>query len=167
MQVDSTVKAFDAFNSDSLFILGTDGNLWEAQGPFGNVPPARQLGAENVRAFLGVAGYPLVWALSAGILFSDSTPFPPTTFQAIGEHVLAFQPIESGAQGFFLTSDGVLYQWYGGPQQSTLVVDTDVMEFSATDGGNVLVLKTDGSLWWDQPQGLNPTKQTLIDTNVA
>jgi hypothetical protein len=167
VQVDSTVKAFDGFNPASCYILGTDGKLWEAHGPFGNVPPARQLGAENVRAFLGVAGYQLVWVLSAGNLFSLPSPFSGTltASQAIGQDVLAFQPIGSGAQGFFLTGDGVLHQWDG--PQGTSIVDSDVMEFSATDSGNILVLKTDGSLWWEQPHGHNPTTKTLIDNSVA
>ena len=172
VQVDANVKAFDAFNPSTLVVLGTDNNLWEVHGPFGNVPPSRQLGAQNVRAFLGVAGYPLVWAIFyGGQLASLQTPFTgtPSIFQNIAGSVIGLQPVNSGAQGFYLTSDGVLHQWLGSGADGggSFAVESQVMEFSATDIQNVLVLGADSSLTWKQLRGLNPTVSTLIDNTVA
>ena len=42
------------------------------------------------------------------------------------------------------------------------------MEFVATDAENVLVLGTDGKLWWEQaPFGTVPPARKLIDATVA
>jgi hypothetical protein len=42
-QIDSNVVAFHAYDTDHVYVLGSDGNLWLEQGPWGSVPPARQL----------------------------------------------------------------------------------------------------------------------------
>jgi hypothetical protein len=40
--VDGNVQGFQGLDSQTVLVLGTDGNLWLEHAPFGNSPPARQ-----------------------------------------------------------------------------------------------------------------------------
>jgi hypothetical protein len=42
-QVDGNVASFDMIDESAVYVLGTDGNLWQETAPFGTVPPTRQL----------------------------------------------------------------------------------------------------------------------------
>lgn len=55
-QVDATVSSFQAFDRDTLAILGNDGNLWFATSPWGQVPPSRQQIDANVWTFISTQG---------------------------------------------------------------------------------------------------------------
>jgi hypothetical protein len=54
-QIDGNVVAFDALDSDHVYVLGSNGNLWLEQGPWGSVPPSRQLVDGSVMQPLAMA----------------------------------------------------------------------------------------------------------------
>ena len=66
-----------------------------------------------------------------------------------------------------LRSDGTLWLEQGSSPTAPPArhqIDSNVMEFAATDTGNVLVLGTDGKLWWEQaPFRTIPPMRRLID----
>ncbi len=47
-QIDANAVAFHAIDNDHVYVLGSDGKLWLEQGPWGHVPPTRQLVDQNV-----------------------------------------------------------------------------------------------------------------------
>jgi hypothetical protein len=49
-QIDGNVVAFNAVDSDHVYVLDSKGNLWLEQGPWGAVPPFRQLIDDHVWA---------------------------------------------------------------------------------------------------------------------
>ena len=61
-QIDGNVVAFHAWDGDHVYVLGSDGNLWLEQGPWGRVPPSRQLVDGNVM-HLAVTGLQMQYQL--------------------------------------------------------------------------------------------------------
>ena len=132
-------------------MLGTDGNLWLEQAPFGKVPPARQPVDANVRAFQALGVNAFVWVLGTdGKLWLEQAPFGrvPPKRQQIDANVLAFQPLDIN-DVIVLGSDGNLWLEqapFGTVPPKRQQIDGNVMEFMASDTQNVLVLGTDGKL---------------------
>ena len=58
-----------------IFVLGTDGNLWLEQAPFGNVPPSRVQVDGNVRAFRAVNENYVFVLGQDGKLWWEQAPF--------------------------------------------------------------------------------------------
>jgi hypothetical protein len=149
---------------------GQNSSLWLEQGPFGHVPPSRQLVATDVRGFRALAVPDWVWVLdNERNLWLCSSPFGSTR-QQIDGNVLAFQPLDID-HVVVLGTDGNLWLEqapFGHVPPSRQQIDGNVMEFAATDENNVLVLGTDGQLWWEQaPWNVVPPHRQLIDGTVA
>jgi hypothetical protein len=51
VRIDGSVQAFQAINTQNIIVLGKGGMLWKKQGPFGVVPPRRQLVDSFVKQF--------------------------------------------------------------------------------------------------------------------
>lgn len=63
--VDANVSSFQPVDSDTVYVVGTDGNLWLEFGPFGNqVPPNRVQVDGNVLSF---------WAVDDNIAYVEGT----------------------------------------------------------------------------------------------
>jgi hypothetical protein len=72
---------------DWAWVLGTDGNLWLEQGPFGTVPPSRQHIDGNVAAFQPIDLNDVLVLGSNGNLWLEHGPFgvvPPSRQQVDG-----------------------------------------------------------------------------------
>jgi hypothetical protein len=118
-------------NQSQVFVLGSDGNLWFEQGPFGNV-------AQTIRTRQQVDG-------SVTNLYSQ-----------VGENRIwrpSFQAI-SATEIFVLGTDGNLWQEFGGKTWTVPLtianrsqVDSSVETFQVLDTNTVFVLGTDGNLW--------------------
>jgi hypothetical protein len=158
-------------NSNYIFVLGNDGNLWLDTGPFGTVPPSRQHVDTNVRSIGALGVYAFLWVLGTdGNLWLELSPFgtvPPQRV-LIDSNVNLFQPLDLN-DVIVLRNDATLWleQGSSGTPKRTQI-DATVMEFVATDTNNVLVLGGDGKLWWETgPFGTVPPKRQLVDATVA
>lgn len=165
--------AFQWSGSNDIYVLGSDGNLWLEQAPFGQqVPPSRQHVDGNVAAFEALTSASALVLGSDGNLWLELGPWgnvPPTRSQVDG-NVKAFQAM-SASGIYVLGTDGNLWLEqhppYGqqGPRQQ---VEANVADFFGTSGAEVYVLGTDGNLWLETgPWGTVPPKRTLVDCNVA
>ncbi len=187
---------FAVFNPDlegnfqSIFVLGTDGNLWLEHGPFGNVPPGRvQVDAtvatfqapQIVRFEFGAWVYAMLVLGTDGNLWAANPPFgqvPPPRVQ-VDATVQAFAWVAfSGTTSpwaqtpFVLGTDGNLWQVLlidGEVPPRRALVDGNVRAFDASrDGsGNMFLLDTSGKLWLKHPRiGAPPPLRELVDENV-
>lgn len=154
-----------------IFVLGTDGNLWMEQAPFGNVPPRRVLVDTTVFTFQALSNDTVVVLGTDGKLWLEQAPFgrlPPSRVQIDGS-VQAFQAIDS-QNVVVLGNDGRLWQEtapFGHvppPQQ----MDANVKQFHQV--GNTeftFVLGQDGNLWLEQgPYGHLPPTRQQVDGGV-
>jgi len=163
---------FQWCGTNDIYVLGSDGNLWLEQAPFGNVPPARQQVDGNVAAFEALTSASALVPGSDGNLWLELGPWgnvPPTRSQVDG-NVKAFQAM--GASGIYVLGDnGNLWLEQHPPygQQGPRVqVDGNVADFYGMSGTEIYVLGSDGNLWLEEgPWGTVPPKRSHIDGNVA
>ena len=154
-------------------VLGSDGNLWLEQAPFGKVPPHRQQVDSNAGAFQWVDSGHMVVLGHDGNLWLEEAPFGgkiPPQRQHVDANVAAFQELDLN-HIFVLGKDGNLWLEQGPfgkvpPQRQQ--VDGNVGAFQATDVNHVAVLGTDGNLWLEQaPFGKVPQPgRVQVDGNV-
>ena len=82
---------------EHVFVLGTNGNLWLEQSPFGKIPPARTLVDETVFTFAALSDQTVVVLGTDGNLWIEQAPFgkaPPSRTQVDG-NVQSFQAVDS------------------------------------------------------------------------
>ncbi len=166
-------RAFEGIDTQHVYVLGSNGNLWLEHGPYTTVPPARQQVDADVTTFQSAhdgTGNVLVLDMMNN-LWLESPPFgtvPPARQQVDGG-VRAFQSIDSSTV-FVLGNDGTL--WFETGPFSTVppsrqTVDANVRDFHALSANKVLVLSTDGNLWIEQtPFGTVPPARVQVDGNV-
>jgi hypothetical protein len=158
--VDGSVRAFHAFDADTVYVLGRDGNLWREFGAWNNALQPRERVDGNVQAFQPLDGR-LVYVLgSDGKLWREFGAWnnPRRPRQNVDGHVRAFQALD-GEIVYVLGSDGKLWREFGAWdnfEQPRQQVDAQVHAFQALDAGTVYVLGNDGNLWrefdgWDNP----------------
>jgi PASTA domain len=90
LQVDANVRAFQALSDTEMFVLGTDGNLWLEQAPFGAVPPTRQQVDANVSAFQALSDTEVLVLGTDGRLWLEHGPFG--TVPPVRQQIDAGQP---------------------------------------------------------------------------
>jgi hypothetical protein len=158
----------------AAWVLGSDGNLWLEQGPWGTVPPSRQQIDGNVQAFQPLGGD---MALVLGMdnnLWLEQGPWGtvPPSRQQIDGNVKAFYTTQLGTitQIYVLGQDGNLWleqaPW-GNVPPSRQQVDGLVVDFFPISATEVYVLGSDGNLWLEQgPWGTVPPSRQQIDGNV-
>jgi hypothetical protein len=175
---------FQALSPTEIFVLGTDGNLWqETSGLPWNVVTtvANRLQVDaHVGTFQVLDSNTVLVLGSDGNLWLETGPFGDvgqvvSRRQQIDARVLAFQAIDA-ATVFVLGTDGNLWLEKGpfGNVGQTVAsrqqVDANVIQFYALDEGTVYVLGSDLNLWYEPgPFGdLNITTsyRSLIDGNV-
>jgi len=130
-----------------IFVLGSDGNLWLENGPFGQVPPPRVPVDGNVdlcKAFYALDQNTVYVCGSDGNLWLEYGPFgqvplPPCNGQSSSCRV----QVDGSVAWFWPVND------YTGLEQ-------------------ILVLGQDGKLWLEyEPFGQVPPPRVQIDANVA
>jgi hypothetical protein len=155
--------------NEQILVLGTDGNLWLEQPPYGTqIPPQRTPVDGNVdllAAFQPIYANEIFVCGSDGNLWleqgqfgqvplPDTSSFPPGRGQRyqIDGSVGLFQAMSAG-EVFVLGQDGNLWLEFGfGTTIPTVPppryqVDGNVMGFVALSLQEVFVLGTDGNLW--------------------
>jgi hypothetical protein len=170
-QIDGSVQAFQALDSQTMLVLGIDGNLWYETGPFGKVPPSRVKVDGNVKQFRGTRGSSDVFVLGRdGNLWiwqgigSNAAP----TRQQVDSHVRSFQAGTLNTFVWVLGTDGKLWREeapFGAVPPKRVLVDSTVLAFQQLDIEDVVVLRTDATLWLEQKPDATPTR-TQIDANV-
>lgn len=186
---------FAVFNPDlegnffSIFVLGTDGNLWLENAPFGQVPPSRVQVDANVATFQppqivrfehGAWDYGMLVLGTDGNLWAANPPFghvPPSRIQ-VDATVQAFEWVAfSGTSSpwaqtpFVLGTDGKLWNVLlidGEVPPRRALIDQNVKAFDAyrDSSGNMFVLDTNSNLWLHRLAfGTGPVRQ-LVDENV-
>jgi hypothetical protein len=162
-----------ADNYQHIFVLGTDGNLWQERPPFGSLPPPRVLVDRTVFTFQALDNETLLVLGTDGNLWLEHAPFgsaPPAREQIDG-HVQAFQGIDA-QNVVVLGTDGNLWleqSPFGNVPPQRVQVDGNVRAFSAvpTNPNNIFVLGQDGNLWLEQgPFGNVPPSRLQVDANV-
>jgi hypothetical protein len=167
----TSFQTVDGFKS--IFVLGTDGNLWLERPPFGKVPPARVQVDALVFTFQALSDQTVLVLGTDGNLWLEQTPFgkvPPARVQVDGS-VQAFQGVDD-QNVLVLGIDGNLWMEqapFGKVPPSRVQVDRTVKQFHQVAHTNsVFVLGKDGSLWLEQgPFGNQvPPPRQLVDRNV-
>jgi outer membrane protein assembly factor BamB len=95
------VQAFQGLDSQTVLVLGTDGNLWLEHAPFGNPPPFRQQVDATVRAFQGVDAHTVLVLGTDGNLWLEH---PVDAFQA-SPIVVNDTVFIGGENGYFYALD--------------------------------------------------------------
>jgi DNA-binding beta-propeller fold protein YncE len=148
----------------SIYVLGSNGNLWYETGPFGQqIPPARLQIDANVAAFQALDANGVVVLGSDGNLWLETWPYGNVaqTIQTrlqIDANVGAFRAVMSsyGNKVFVLGSDGNLWceTWPPSGDVAQTIntrqpIDSGVKAFQALDVYDLFVLGSDANLWWE------------------
>lgn len=166
-------RTFQGIDTQHVYALGTDANLWLEQGPFGSASPARTQVDGGISTFQALQDgtHNVLVMDEEGNLFLDSPPFgtaPPARVQ-VDYSVRSFQALNSQTI-FVLGSDGNLsieYAPFGTLPPFRQIVDASVRDFHVLDANKVLVLGADGNLWLEQaPFGTVPPARVQVDGNV-
>ena len=165
---DGNVAAFQAMNSEQVYVLGTDGNLWlehSVNGKFGQVPPPRDHVDGNVAAFVALpqdVNTIYVLGIDGNLWLEHSVngkfgQVPPPREHVDG-NVIAFQPIDYAYTSVnVLGEDGNLWLEhsvngkFGQVPPPREHVDGNVMAFQAFSADTIFVLGKDGNLWNEYP----------------
>ncbi len=154
--------------NQQVFVLGSDGNLWLEEGPFGKqIPPFRIPVDGNVDLYASFSAFSAEEALvcgsdgnlwleegSFGTVPLPSTSYPPgpRSRTQIDGSVAAYWALDPG-NIFVLGQDGNLWYEFGFGTTIPAVppprnqVDGNVQEFQVMGPQEVFVLGTDGNLW--------------------
>lgn len=175
-QIDGNVAAFDGnvtLGVQRAYVLGTDGNLWLEQGPWGTVPPSRQQVDGDVRAFQTIDADHVFVLGRNGNLWLETGPWgtvPPSRIEIGGGNIVSFQALGSlaGAEVFVLGGDGTLWlNTVGGGSSGQQVGGGNIAAFEVVPGttNQVYVLATNGRLWLNTVG--KGTSAPQIDGNVV
>src|SRR5215510_13160940 len=96
-QIDADAQAFQALDSQTMVVLGTDNNLWLEHAPFGHAPPAREQIDANAQAFQALDSQTVVVLGTDNKLWLEHAPFghvPPAREQ-IDANAQAFRALDS------------------------------------------------------------------------
>jgi hypothetical protein len=168
---------FQALDQNTIFVLGSDNNLWLEYGPFlGVIPPPRDQVDANVDTFEALDKNTVLVQGTDGNLWLELSPFgsvPPYRTQVDGS-VNAFQALDQNTI-FVLGNDGNLWLEtgpFGTVPPSRVQVDGNVLQFWAPDPtpGSVFVLGNDLNLWYEPaPFGdlnIMESNRSQIDSNA-
>jgi uncharacterized protein (TIGR03437 family) len=146
---------FQALSDSEVLVLGTNGNLWLEQAPFGKVPPSRAQVDETVQAFQALSTTEVYVLGSNGNLWLEQAPFgkvPPSRTQ-VDETVQAFQAL-STTEVYMLGTNGNLWleqaPW-GSIPPTRVQVDANVAakptpSSSGSGAPNITTVENGGSL---------------------
>jgi hypothetical protein len=166
-------RGFQALSSTDVFVLGTDGNLWNETGPWGQVPPPSRMQVDgNVAAFQALSLGEAYVLGTNGNLWHEMGPWgivPPPIRQQVDGNVAAFQALSS-TEAFVLGTDGNLWlekgPWGPVPPPRQHVIG-NVAAFQALSPSAAYVLTTNGGLSLLADIGEPLFHQEQVDGNVA
>ena len=159
-------------NYATIYVRGTDGNLWLERPPFGNVPPKRDLVDQNVFTFQALDDTIVLVLRADRSLWFEYGPFgqaPISPPMQVDGDVQAFQAYIPGSV-LVLGTDGKLWYEYNltgqVPPPRNFLAD-NVMMFEAVGQSDLFFLDRGRSLWLQQNafQAGQPAPQ-LVDENV-
>ena len=141
-EVDANVAKSIAIDATTVFVLGTDGNLWRETGDLRN----RILVDSNVKDFQPLSTQ-LCYVLHNDNTLSRAEDFSIAGFRGIqvDSNVQAFQGLDFTTV-YVLGTDGNLWREIG-TWTNRSWVDSTVAHFQAIDATTVYVQGTDGKLW--------------------
>jgi hypothetical protein len=151
--VDGSVKSFKAVDATEVYVLGTDGKLWDEWGTM----------ASRTLVYTGVADYQVVGGVpyvldTAGNLWRN----PFGTWIWVDANVASFQALD-WQMVYVKGTDNKLWLETGNYTSRTFV-DANVATFQGLDTTTVFVLGSDGKLWHEVGSYL---ARTMVDANVA
>lgn len=153
----------------NIFVLGTDGNLWLEQPPFGSPPPPRKQVDGTVFTFQALDDQTVLTLGTDGTLWLEQGPFGhvPPTRQLVATDVRGFLAQAVWAWVWVLDNEANLWLYSSPFGSNRQQVDGNVLAFQPLDINHVAVLGTDGKLWLEQaPFGHVPPSRQQIDGNV-
>jgi hypothetical protein len=182
--VDENVEDCQAFTEATICVLGTDFKLWLEHGPFGQVPPRRELIDSNVAA---LGGFQILFSITEvngvcvldndGNLWVDVAPFGQSPRRQVDANVVRFQALIDTI--CVLGTDGNLWLEHPPfgqvpPRRELIdrhVSNRAVRPFQAVDDNTIFVLGSDGNLWLEQtppgtPFGNPPPNRKPVDRHV-
>jgi hypothetical protein len=166
-------KTLSALSPDAVYVIGSDGNLWLEQAPFGTLPPNRTPGPvdANAMACSGVDANTVFVVGSDHNFWIEHAPFGPGNIPPLRTLVytdaLGCSAVDANTV-YFLDSAGDL--WLDKAPFLTLAADltwvASAVGCSAVDASTVYALDGDGNLWLEQaPFGTVPPAP--VDSNVV
>jgi uncharacterized caspase-like protein len=167
--VDESVRAFQALDASTVYVLGTDERLWREFGTWNNAQQPRIRVDETVRAFQAIDATTVYVLGSNGRLWRefgtwDNARQPRV---AVAENVKAFQALDANTL-YVLGTDGKLSREFavGNAQQRRIQVAENASAFQALDANVLYVLGTDGRLWRGFDAGSSQQRGMAVDANV-
>jgi hypothetical protein len=150
-QVDASVRTFRALDASTVYVLGTDGNLWREFDTWNNALKPRNQVDRNVSAFQALDASTVFVLGTDGSLWREFSTWNNTRRPRnyVDGSVQAFQALDINI-AYVLGTDGKLWREYGAwdnSQQPRQNVDGSVRAFQALDASMVYVLGNDGKLW--------------------
>jgi hypothetical protein len=170
-KVDGNVQAFHGLDSQTVLVLGTNGNLWLEHAPLFAFGTGRTQVDGNAQAFQALDSQTVLVLGTNGNLWLEHAPlfaFGTGRTQVDG-NVQAFQGLDSqtvlvlGTNGNLWLEHAPLFAFGTGRPQ----VDGNVQAFHGLDSQTVLVLGTNGNLWLEHaPLFAFGTGRPQVDGNV-
>jgi hypothetical protein len=160
--VDGTVAAFKPVGGNEVYVLGTDGKLWDEQGD----KNTRTLVDVNVLAFQPIPSSRVVWVLDRNhALWRDYPTSVTRDLQPVDTNVAAFHALDA-YYVYVKGTDNKLWREHGTWRVRDPIA-SNVNTFQPIDAGSSYYLDVWGSLWRtgvNVPSNLGPA---LVDSNVA
>jgi hypothetical protein len=150
-QVDGSVRAFRALDANTVYVLGTDGNLWREFDTWNNPLKPRNQVDRNVNTFQALDANTVFVLGTDGSLWREFGTWNNTRRPRnyVDGSVQAFQALDISI-AYVLGTDGNLWREFGAwdnSQQPRQNVDGHVRAFQAIDASMAYVLGNDGKLW--------------------
>ena len=159
---EAQTAGFQALTPNAVFLLGSDGRLWNQSGPFNH---CAMWEAGGVQSFQAVSANQVFVLGSDGNLWYEPGPFPAVPRQQWEGSVQKFQAVTANSV-FVLGHDGRLWLEHAPFDHGTMWEAGGVQAFQGVGGGRVFVLGGDGRLWLES--GPFPvTPRQLVASNVA
>jgi hypothetical protein len=160
----------------TIYVLGSNGNLWMETGPFGNqIPPPRIQVDGNATGFQALDGNNVVVLGSDRNLWFETWPFgnqiPPHRVQ-VDAGVRLFNTVLSpfGNTIFVLRTDNSLWSenWPPSGERQRIASNVVVADFQPIDVNDVAVLEqgTGNLSWYGLPWGAGQNPKGQIDVNI-
>jgi hypothetical protein len=150
-QVDGSVRSFRALDASTVYVLGSDGNLWREFDTWNNALQPRNHVDGNVNAFQALDAHTVYVLGTDGNLWREFGTWNDARHprEHVDGNVQAFQALNADI-AYVLGADGKLWREFGAwdnAQQPRHNVDGHVRAFQALDASVVYVLGNDGRLW--------------------
>jgi hypothetical protein len=187
--VDGNVVSFQGIDTDHAFVLGSDGNLWYAYSDW-QYPEDRDLVASGVWSFQAVTQSNEPAGISVYVLYhqsgelavlngpADGGAWGPGTTVAVPVSSFAPLNLERADSVYWVSNTAQLWlrtlngngEWVngegGGPDFVPIDENVSAIACNSGDYQGLLVLGSDGNLWYEYVDGSAPRYQVASDVRV-